>query len=180
MILKSNKLLDNHKYVLNNIIGDVDYTSKENISYIFRFIKEQVNSKDLMFDLYVDLHEDEFYQEDFIKFEEIISKKSCYVYKIYNDNKKRQALFSLKNEKFTFDFFQNVIKYYSCISIYYNLNDIDCNLFFGNINKLHNFYYENIILVDFMIMIKRKMLVPPSDIDIKILCQELGGKYKII
>lgn len=142
-MLKGNQLLGNHKNELTYIIGDVDYTSEENINYIFRYIKEQVTSKDLMFDLYVSLHEDEFYQENF-----------------------------------TFDFFQNVIKYYSCISIYYNLNDIDCNLFFGNINKLHNFYYENIILVDFMIMIKRKMLVPPSDIDIKILCQELGGKYK--
>lgn len=177
---KRKQLLNNSRNDLAYIIDDVDYTSEENVNYIFGFIKDQVNSEYLMFDLYVSLHEDEFYQEDFMNFEKTISEESHYVKRMANDCKHRKALFSLKNEKFTLDFFQNVIKYYSSIAIYYNLNDIDCNLFFENINKLYNFYYEKIILVDFFVEIKRNTPVSQSDIDIKMLCKKLKGKYKLI
>lgn len=176
-MLKRNQLLNNRKNnLITYVISDIDYTSEENINYIFKFIKEQVNSKDLMFDLYVSLHEDEFYQEDFMNFEKIISEESHYVQKIDNVCKSRKALFSLRNEKFTLDFFKNVIKYYSSIAIYYNLNDIDYNLFFENINKLYNFNYEKIVLADFTAIIERNTLISQSNVDIKILCQELKGK----
>lgn len=176
-MLKRNQLLNNRKNnLITYVISDIDYTSEENINYIFKFIKEQVNSKDLMFDLYVSLHEDEFYQEDFMNFEKIISEESHYVQKIDNVCKSRKALFSFRNEKFTLDFFKNVIKYYSSIAIYYNLNDIDYNLFFENINKLYNFNYEKIVLADFAAIIERNTLISQSNVDIKILCQELKGK----
>lgn len=179
-MLKRKHLLNNSRNDLVYIIDDVDYTSEENVNYIFKFIRQNVNSEYLMFDLYVSLHEDEFYQEDFTKFEKIISKESHYVQKIDNDCKHRKALFSLKSEKFTFDFFKNVIKYYSSIAIFYNLNDVGYNLFFDNKEKLDNFSSESIILVDYFVKIERNLPYSQSDIDIKILCQKLGGKYRLM
>ena len=178
--MKKKDLLNNGRNDFAYLIDNVDYTSEENVNYIFKFIKENVNSEYLMFDLYVSLHEDEFYQEDFAKFEKIISKESHYVQKIDNDCKHRRALFSLKSEKFTFDFFKNVIKYYSSIAIFYNLNDICYNLFFDNKEKLDNFSYESIILADYCVKIERNYLCFQSDIDIKMLCKNLRGKYRLL
>lgn len=173
-------LLNNSRNNFAYLIDDVDYTLEKNINYIFNFIKNQVNSEYLIFDLYVSLHEDEFYQEDFVKFEKIISKESHYVQKIDNDCKHRRGLFSLKNEKFTFAFFKNVIKYYSSIAIFYNLNDICYNLFFDNKEKLDNLSYERIMLVDYCVIVERNNLCFQSNIDIKMLCKNLRGKYRLL
>lgn len=173
-------LLNNSRNNFAYLIDDVDYTSEKNINYIFNFIKDQVNSEYLIFDLYVSLHEDEFYQEDFVKFEKIINKESHYVQKIDNDCKHRRGLFSLKNEKFTFAFFKNVIKYYSSIAIFYNLNDICYNLFFDNKEKLDNLSYERIVLVDYCVIVERNNLCFQSNIDIKMLCKNLRGKYRLL
>ncbi len=179
-MLKRKHLLNNSRNNFSYLIDDVDYTSEENVNYIFNFIKDQVNSEYLIFDLYVSLHEDEFYQEDFVKFEKIISKESHYVQKIDNDCKHRRALFSLKREKFTFEFFKNVIKYYSSIAIFYNLNDICYNLFFDNKEKLDNLSYERIVLVDYCVIVERNNLCFQSNIDIKMLCKNLRGKYRLL
>ena len=173
-------LLNNSRNNFAYLIDDVDYTSEKNINYIFNFIKDQANSEYLIFDLYVSLHEDEFYQEDFVKFEKIISKESHYVQKIDNDCKHRRGLFSLKNEKFTFAFFKNVIKYYSSIAIFNNLNDICYNLFFDNKEKLDNLSYERIVLVDYCVIVERNNLCFQSNIDIKMLCKNLRGKYRLL
>ncbi len=173
-------LLNNSRNNFAYLIDDVDYTLEKNINYIFNFIKNQVNSEYLIFDLYVSLHEDKFYQEDFVKFEKIISKESHYVQKIDNDCKHRRGLFSLKNEKFTFAFFKNVIKYYSSIAIFYNLNDICYNLFFDNKEKLDNLSYERIVLVDYCVIVERNNLCFQSNIDIKMLCKNLRGKYRLL
>lgn len=173
-------LLNNSRNNFAYLIDDVDYTLEKNINYIFNFIKNQVNSEYLIFDLYVSLHEDEFYQEDFVKFEKIISKESHYVQKIDNDCKHRRGLFSLKNEKFTFAFFKNVIKYYNSIAIFYNLNDICYNLFFDNKEKLDNLSYERIVLVDYCVIVERNNLCFQSNIDIKMLCKNLRGKYRLL
>lgn len=177
---KRKHLLNTSRNNLASIIDDVDYTSEENVNYIFKFIRQNVYSEYLIFDLYVSLHEDEFYQKDFMKFDKRISEEGHYVNKMDSNCKYRRAIFSLKSEKFTFDFFKCVIKYYNSIAIFYNLNDIGYNLFFDNKEKLDNLSHESIILVDFFIKIKRNFPYFQSDIDIKILCQKLGGKYRII
>lgn len=173
-------LLNNSRNNFAYLIDDVDYTSEENINYIFNFIKDQVNSEYLIFDLYVSLHEDEFYQENYIEFEKQISKYGHFTKKIDKDCKHRRALFSLKSEKFTFAFFKNVIKYYSSIAIFYNLNDICYNLFFDNKEKLDNLSYERIVLVDYCVIVERNNLCFQSNIDIKMLCKNLRGKYRLL
>lgn len=173
-------LLNNSRNNFACLIDDVDYTSEENINYIFNFIKDRVNSENLIFDLYVSLHEDEFYQENYIEFEKQISKYGHFVKKMDKDCKTRKALFSLRNEKFSITFFENIIRYYSSIDIYYNFNDDGYNLFLGNKEKLDNLSYERIVLVDFLVKIERNDLCFQSDIDIKMLCKNLRGKYRLL
>ena len=43
-------LLNNSRNNFAYLIDDVDYTSEENVNYIFKFIKQNVNSEYLMFD----------------------------------------------------------------------------------------------------------------------------------
>lgn len=166
--------------IVNYILSDVDYTTEENIRHIFDFIKKQLRSEDLIFDLDVSFHDDEFYENGFTEFENIIKNKSYYIEKIYKDNKCRLALFQMKEEKFTFNFFKNIIKYYSGINIYYNLENIDYNSFFKSYKnkKLRNLHYnyEKVLLADFLILIRRDTSICQSDIDIKMLGQELERK----
>ena len=173
-------MLNNSRNNFAYLIDDVDYTAEEHINYIFNFIKERVNSEYLIFDLYVSLHEDEFYQEKYIEFEKQISEYGHFVKKIDKDCKTRRALFSLKNEKFSLTFFENIIRYYSSIDIYYNFNDFGYNLFLNNNRKLDNLSYERILLVDYLVKVERNHLCYQSDIDIKMLCKNLRGKYRLI
>lgn len=173
-------LLNNSRNNFDCLIDDVDYTSEENINYIFNFIKDRVNSENLIFDLYVSLHEDEFYQENYIEFEKQISEYGHFVKKMDKDCKTRRALFSLKSEKFSLTFFENIIRYYSSIDIYYNFNDVEYNLFLDNNRKLDNLSYERILLVDYFVKVERNHLCFQSDIDIKMLCKNLRGKYRLI
>lgn len=168
------------KTIVNYMIDDVDYTTEENIEHILKFIKEQLKDEDLIFDLYSSFHEDEFNENGFVEFEKIIKKESNYIDKIYSNNKYRMALFLIKSEKLTLDFFKNIIKYYSDIEICYNIKNIDYNSFF-KCYKSKNRYslknnYERILLSDFLILIRRNTNTWQSDIDIKMLEQKL--KYK--
>lgn len=171
---KSRSLLK--KYISRRIfhLYDLEIENDYNIKSIYSFIKKQLHVNKIIIEVSITYNDDLADINEYKKLGEEYNKEGKKINYISNDNYRYQvALMFMENSDFNLVFFKKIIKLYSGIKIYINLNQLCCDELLTTYMKKRKFKSDSIIIdseeEDILIEIIDIMQYPDLKNDIDIL-----------